>query len=485
MGAQGRKIVQRVFHVVFDDAVGALHPDAARAHGRCLAGRVDTGGDLEGAVRLGTVADHTGHVAHHVLDGTADLMVAAAQQVGDAAGGTGAGHGRAAEVAQAAKLGFDPDGDEIGEGDGPQHLFFVDVQPAGRCHNRHGGRNALVAAAGVCHHRDRGTRHPGVRARRGDDHGIGGQVAGHQALAAVQLQVAANGQAVLLGEALLADGGVHFDGAADDVDGVMQRVKLLRAVIPDGLHGQESGDLFRRHQVASVRRLGRGVRLVQRGLAVLLDQHHIGVQVPDHGTAGVSLALDRHVHIELLGHLCHFHFDLACFDESCRLLYLLRGHIVHDLQQVDRVTAHRADGSRVIHALVGSARDARRHRVFDDVDAGAHQHLFHRVGSRPTQCAPRLGGGQCHGTGLRTSGSKLHLAVQDPNEHVLFHIRFIFLFFRLRFVQSDSVSSSYVPGIPEQKSFSAHDPSFPELAGHFIPYCFLLCMLMGRLLLPC
>ena len=265
----------------------------------------------------------------------------------------------------------------------------------------------------------------------------------------------------------------------------MQRVKLLRAVIPDGLHGQERGDLFRRHQVASVRRLGRGVRLVQRGLAVLLDQHHIGVQVPDHGTAGVSLALDRHVHIELLGHLCHFHFDLACFDESCRLLYLLRGHIVHDLQQVDRFTAHRADGGRIIHALVGSARDARRHRVFDDVDAGAHQHLFHRVGSRPTQCAPRLGGGQCHGTGLRTSGSKLHLAVQDPNEHVLFHIRFIFLFFRLRFVQSDSVSSSYVPGIPEQKSFSAHDPSFPEMAGHFIPYCFLLCILMGRLLLPC
>lgn len=98
---------------------------------------------------------------------------------------------------------------------------------------------------------------------------------------------------------------------------------------------------------------------------------------------------------------------------------------------------------------------------------------------------PGLGGGQCHGTGLRTSGSKLHLTVQDPNEHVLFHIRFIFLFFWLRFVQSDSVSSSYSPGIPEQKSFSAHDPSFPEMAGHLIPYCFLLCILMGRLLLPC
>ena len=117
--------------------------------------------------------------------------------------------------------------------------------------------------------------------------------------------------------------------------------------------------------------------------------------------------------------------------------------------------------------------------------AGGRRHLFHRVGSRPTQCAPRLGGGQCHGTGLRTSGRKLHLAVQDPNEHVLFHIRFIFLFFRLRFVQSDSFSSSYSPGIPEQKSFSAHDPSLPEMAGHFIPYCFLLCILMGRLLLPC
>ena len=65
------------------------------------------------------------------------------------------------------------------------------------------------------------------------------------------------------------------------------------------------------------------------------------------------------------------------------------------------------------------------------------------------------------------------------------HTRFIFLFFRLRFVQSDFVSSSYSPGIPEQKSFSAHDPSLPELAGHFIPYCFLLCILMGRLLLPC
>ena len=65
------------------------------------------------------------------------------------------------------------------------------------------------------------------------------------------------------------------------------------------------------------------------------------------------------------------------------------------------------------------------------------------------------------------------------------HTRFIFLFFRLRFVQSDFVSSSYSPGIPEQKSFSAHDPSLPEMAGHLIPYCFLLCILMGRLLLPC
>lgn len=55
----------------------------------------------------------------------------------------------------------------------------------------------------------------------------------------------------------------------------------------------------------------------------------------------------------------------------------------------------------------------------------------------------------------------------------------------IRFVQSDFFSSSYVPGIPEQKSFSAHDPSLPELAGHLIPYCFLLCILMGRLLLPC
>lgn len=144
VGAQGGKVVQRIFHIVLHNAVGALHPHAAHTHGSCLTGSVDAGGDLQCTVGLCAIAYHAGDVAHHVLDGAAYLVVAAAQQIGNAAGCAGGSNRCTTKVAQAAKLGLDADRDQVGKGHGAEHLLLVDVQPAGSCHNRHGSRDALI-----------------------------------------------------------------------------------------------------------------------------------------------------------------------------------------------------------------------------------------------------------------------------------------------------------------------------------------------------
>ena len=92
--------------------------------------------------------------------------------------------------------------------------------------------------------------------------------------------------------------------------------------------------------------------LVQRSHAVLLHQHHVGVQVPHHCAAGVAVRSDKHLNVELLRHLCHLYLDLACPDKGCGFFHLLPGHIVHDLQQVDGVAAYGTNGGGVIHALI-------------------------------------------------------------------------------------------------------------------------------------
>ncbi len=96
-GAEGAEVADRLLDVVFDDAVGRRDAGASKGqHGR-LDGARDAARDLHRAAYLGPVADHAGDVAGHVLDGVADLLVAAALEIDDAAGGAGRGHDAAAE----------------------------------------------------------------------------------------------------------------------------------------------------------------------------------------------------------------------------------------------------------------------------------------------------------------------------------------------------------------------------------------------------
>ena len=348
-------------------------------------------------------------------------MVAAAQQVCNAAGRAGAGDGGAAQVAQTAKLRLDTDGDEVRQGDGTQHGGLVDVQPVGSSHDGHRRSDALIAAAGVCHHRHWSACHTGVCARSGGYHGVGGQIAGHEALAAVEVEVAADGEAVFLREALIADDGVYLHGTADDVDGVVHRVELFGAVVPDGANGQEGRDLLRGDHIAVA--CGGGVRvpLVEGGHTVLLHQHDVGVQVADDGTARMAAALGNDLDVKLLRHLRHIHPDLAGFDQRGGRFHRLAGDVVHDFQQIDRVAAQRTDGGGIVHALVIGAGDARRHGVLDDVDAGVDRDLFGLIHTGLPQGLTRLGGSQRHSARLGAAGSQLHLTVQNANEHVLFH----------------------------------------------------------------
>ena len=80
-GAQTAQVGDADFDIVVGDAFVAGHHGAVQGQHDGLDARAHGGGHLEGAAALGTVADHAGHIAHHVADGALhDRQIAAQQQ---------------------------------------------------------------------------------------------------------------------------------------------------------------------------------------------------------------------------------------------------------------------------------------------------------------------------------------------------------------------------------------------------------------------
>ena len=95
------------------------------------------------------------------------LAQPAAVQVGDARARRAARADRAAVGAQPADAGLQVDGQKVRKQHGAQHLLLADAQLLRVLDHRHGGRDALVAAAGDDDHRHLAAAHARVgRSRR-------------------------------------------------------------------------------------------------------------------------------------------------------------------------------------------------------------------------------------------------------------------------------------------------------------------------------
>ncbi len=97
IGTNARKIVDALIHIIIHDTLG--RSDTLTLHGKeCRKqGGAHTRRNLQGAAWLGTVADHTGKVCHHVLDRVADTSKITTHQIGDTATATRAGYHATAE----------------------------------------------------------------------------------------------------------------------------------------------------------------------------------------------------------------------------------------------------------------------------------------------------------------------------------------------------------------------------------------------------
>ena len=68
IGTDRGKVVDALIHIIIYDALGRSHALALHGKERRKKGGAHTRRDLQGAAWLGTIADHTGKVCHHVLD---------------------------------------------------------------------------------------------------------------------------------------------------------------------------------------------------------------------------------------------------------------------------------------------------------------------------------------------------------------------------------------------------------------------------------
>lgn len=161
------EVVDGLVDTVVDDAFGRRHTLAFHREYGGEHGGVDTRGNLQRARGLRTVAEHSREVGNHVFHRTADALVVATHEVGDAHAGADAGDDTAAEGGQAAEALLYVDGGEVGEGQRAYELFFGVLVLFGIDGHGIGGADALVAGAGVRHYGNHSTAHARIAGSSG------------------------------------------------------------------------------------------------------------------------------------------------------------------------------------------------------------------------------------------------------------------------------------------------------------------------------
>ena len=157
--------------IILYDALGRSHAFAFHGEQGGKQGCAHTRRNLQGATRLGAIANHTRQVGHHVLDGIADARIISTHQVGDATTTTRRGDDTSTEGRQLAQALLDIDGGEMAQRQGTNQLLLGILILRGIHNHGIGGTDTLVATTAVAHHRNHRPTHSGIasRSRARDD----------------------------------------------------------------------------------------------------------------------------------------------------------------------------------------------------------------------------------------------------------------------------------------------------------------------------
>ena len=119
------EVANALIYIGIDDTLDRSDATAVHSHNGGEDGGGYTGGDLQCAAGLGTVANHAGEVGYHVLYGKTDFLVFSAHQPGDATRRAGGGYYASAQSGEAAKAFLDVDDGEVAEHKGTDELLFA------------------------------------------------------------------------------------------------------------------------------------------------------------------------------------------------------------------------------------------------------------------------------------------------------------------------------------------------------------------------
>ena len=282
-------ILDGLLSVIEDDAVLAGGRNIRKSERGALDCSAGTGADLEGARRLGAIANHARERCQHVIDRELDLLQVATLQIGHAAARASTSRdARAAQRRQATHVLFDVDNREVGDNDCSGDLFIAGTQQPAQLYDGHGASNALVAAAGARHDRERAAAHARIASGRGRGHNAQRRVVKQgTAAAGAGAHAATHFQPITALKTFLANTGVHGDAIEDE------------GYLLKGNRSGELEDVFERQTRAlvSLSFAHRDLSIDQH-LAVALDTHHVGVIAADDDAGGIRSIGDDGLDIE-------------------------------------------------------------------------------------------------------------------------------------------------------------------------------------------
>ena len=146
-----------LLHILAHDPLSGVEGTVPPGHAQGQKRGVQRRGDLRRAGGLGSVAEDYADSGEGVGNGVGDNPVADPYQVGQRSAGTAGGGNGSAEGGQIADKVFQMNGNQIADSQGPVQLLLGQPMGLNILDHRDGHGDALIAASGVDHHRQRAT----------------------------------------------------------------------------------------------------------------------------------------------------------------------------------------------------------------------------------------------------------------------------------------------------------------------------------------
>ena len=335
-----------------------------------------------------------------------DLLIPAAIEVGDARPRAAPGRDRAAVGRKRPDVRLDMDRAEVGDRQRPVERLTAHAQLLGVDHDRHGGRDALVAGAGVDDDRQLAAGHARVAGR-------GGHIAGavlHR-LAVGLAQRLADVRAVGPGEARLGDGHIVRDLPLKDLLHILRTQRLRE--IHDPLDRQDAA-------VRAAFGDGLAARTVDEALRAVQQLHEVRMAADDPRRGLIASRVDRDADIEDERRVDRPEVNGRLQQVRPHVRDLLVGDLAEDLQLLLLPARDDARGSRrgdAVHRARMRHDDALD--VLDDISADLDPHPLRPLAEHGAGLRRGVGDGD----GLRAAHGGHELLAQDLYKALIERIR--------------------------------------------------------------